>query len=93
MRRAFEGGYAVMGKVAGVRERTNINTGGRHPLVVECHFIHPDTGEAHVCFSRYLYFDPGDLLKTDEVPVYIERMGKGVFVDIDAVLQRVVVHR
>ncbi len=93
MRRAFEGGYYVMGKIAGVRERTNVNTGTRHPLVLECHFTDPDTGTAHVCFSRYLYFDPEDLLKTDEVPVYLERMGKGVFVDIDAVLPQVVVHR
>ena len=93
MRRAFEGGYYVMGKIAGVSERLNVNSAGRHPTVLECHFTDPDTGAAHVCYSRYLYFDPTGLLKSDEVPVYLERMGKGVFVDVDAVLPQVVVHR
>ena len=45
-------------------------------------------------FSRYLYFDPTGLFSSDEVPVYIDRMNeKTFFVDIDAVLPKVVVHR
>lgn len=92
--RALEGGECVMAKIVGIRQRTNINVNGTHPSVVECHYRSPDTGEMHVCFSRYLYFDPTDMLTADEVPVYLDRTNdKVAFVDIDAVLPKVVVHR
>jgi len=61
--------------------------------VVECHYTDPFTGIAHVYFSRYLYTDVTDLLKSDVVPVYIDRMDDRVgFVDIDAVLPEIRVH-
>ena len=62
MRRAYEGGYRVMAKIVGTQVRTNVNTGRTHPFVVECHYRDPGSGEVHVCFSRYLYFDPADML-------------------------------
>lgn len=91
---AYEGGYQVMAKIAGLQERRQVNMMGRHPLVVECHYTDPDTGVAHVYFSRYLYVHVQDLLTGDEVPVYIDRGdGRVGFVDIDAVLPRIQVHR
>lgn len=93
MRRAYEDGRYVMAKIAGIRVQTNVTTGRGHPRVVECHYADPDTGIVHVCFSRYLYFDPTGLLTADEAPVYIDReSGKPVFVDIDAVLPRTEIH-
>lgn len=90
---AYEGGYSVMAKIAGVRVQKNVRMQHAHPYVVECHYRDPDTGVVHVCFSRYLYFDPTDLLTADQVPVYLNRQdGKTVFVDIDAVLPPTQVH-
>ena len=54
----------------------------------------PDTGTVHVYYSRYLYIDVGDLLQSDQVPVYIDRMNDSIgFVDIDAVLPKIQIHR
>ena len=94
MRRALDSGNYVMAKIVNTQKRTNVNTGGSNPTVVECHWVDPDTGETHVFFSRYLYFDPTDMFTSDEVPVYIDRMDKkAFFVDIDAVLPGIVIHR
>lgn len=93
-RTAYEGGYHVMAKIAGFKENYRVNLMGRHPVMVECHYADPDTGTVHVYYSRYLYIDVGDLLKSDEVPVYIDRGDDRVgFVDIDAVLPEIRVHR
>ncbi|MBR4457404.1 MAG: hypothetical protein IKS31_00380 [Clostridia bacterium] len=93
MRRAIDGGEYVMAKIAGVKQLNNQQRAGIAPYVVECHYSDPDTGEAHVYFSRCLRFDPSDLLTAQEVPVYLDRMNDKVyFVDIDAVLPKVVIH-
>ena len=94
MKRALDSGDYVMAKIVGTQPKLNVNMNGSHPFVAECHWTNPDTGETHVFFSRYLYFDPTGLFTSDEVPVYIDRMNeKTFFVDIDAVLPKVVVHR
>ena len=94
LRRAFEGGYYVMAKVAGVRQQRNVNVNGRSPIQVEAHYTDPDTGIVHVYYSRYLYTDVSDLLTSDEVPVYLDRMSGSDtgFVDIDAILPEIRVH-
>lgn len=94
MRRAVDSGDYVLARIAGVQQRLNVNVNGTHPCVVECHYKNPDTGETHVFFSRYLYFDPSDMFISQEVPVYLDRMNeKNAFVDIGAVLPKVVLHR
>ena len=94
MLRAYEGGFYVTAKIVGTQMKTNVNNYGTHPCVVECHYRDPDTGDVHVYFSRYLYFDPSGMFTSDEVPVYLDRLGgKGAFVDIDAALPRVVLHK
>ncbi len=94
MRRALEGGYYVMAKITGVHPQRNVSINGRHPYVVECCYTDPATGIAHVYFSRYLNMDVTDMLKSDEVPVYIDRMDEeNGYVDIDAVLPEIRIHR
>ena len=89
---AFEGGYYVMAKIADVKVITRVNLNGAHPMVVECHYKDGDT--VHVYYSRYLYFSVADMLTQDEVPVYIDRGDPDAYyVDIDAALPRVEVHR
>ena len=93
LRRAYESGYYVTAQIAGIHDQKNVNTYGRHPSVVECHYTDPDTGVVHVYYSRYLYINVSDLLQSDQVPVYIDRMnGRVGFVDIDAVLPQIRVH-
>ena len=94
LRRAYESGHYVMAKIVGVNEQRNVNMNGRSPFVVECHYTDPDTGVVHVYYSRYLFVNVDDLLLSGEVPVYFDRMNENVgFVDIDAVLPVVKVHR
>ena len=93
LRRAYEGGYYVMAKIAGTNTQKNVNMNGRNPVIVECHYTDPSTGVAHVYYSRYLYTHVADLLQSDQVPVYIDRMNDKVgFVDIDVVLPEIKVH-
>lgn len=87
-RRAYEGGYYVMGKIVGVKTQKNVNMNGMHPVVVECRYEDPSSGDERICCSRYLYRNVEGQLKSDEAPVYIDRMNENVaFVDIDAVLR------
>ena len=92
-RRAYEGGYCVMAQIAGLNAQRSVNMNGTNPVVVECHYTDPATGVAHVYYSRYLYVNVADLLQSDQVPVYIDRMNeRAAFVDIDAVLPQIKVH-
>ena len=94
LRRAYEGGNYVMAQIADVNAQRNVNMNGRNPFMVECHYTDPATGIVHVYYSRYLYVDVSDLLQADQVPVYIDRMNEKIgFVDIDAILPKIQVHR
>ena len=90
---AYEGGHFVMGKIAGIRTITQVNLPSGHPVVVEVHYTDPDTGTVHVYYSRYLYVNVGDMLAGEVVPVYLDRNSGVGFVDIDAVLPKIEVHR
>ena len=93
-RAAYEGGYVVRAKIAGVRTNSRVDVNGRHPVTVECHYTDPATGIAHVYFSRYVYVNVADLLQSDEVPLYLDRSDESAgFVDIDAILPEIRVHR
>ncbi len=93
-RSAYEGGYHVMATIAGLQQNQHVNMGTSHPTVVECHWTDPATGVTHVYFSRYLYIHVSDLLTGAEVPVYMDRMDPSrYYVDIDAVLPEIAVHR
>ena len=94
MRRAINNGEYVMAKVTGVQAKTNIRINGSSPWVVECQYQDPSTGAVHVFHSRPLRFNPSELVLEKEVPVYINRFEpKETYVDIDAILPEIVVHR
>ena len=94
LRRAYEGGHYVMAQIAGINAQQNVSRNGRYPIVVECHYTDPATGVVHVYYSRYLYVNVADLLQSDQVPVYIDRMNDEIgFVDIDAILPEIRVHQ
>ncbi len=91
----YEGGNYVMARIASAERVANVSYhNGIRPCVAECHYTDPDTGTVHIWYSRYLSFDPTDVFTSREVPVYVDRsdMREG-FVDIDAVLPDVRIHR
>lgn len=94
LRRAYEGGNYVMAKVAGLHEKPYVEINCRMPHVLECHYTDPDTGVSHVWFSRYLYHNVSGLLQAEEVPVYFDRLDSRIgFVDVDAILPKICVHK
>ena len=61
-------------------------------LLIEAAWTDPN-GVVHVYRSRYLKTDVTKLLKSDTVPVYIDRYNENIgFVDIDAVLPEIRIH-
>lgn len=87
-RRAYEGGYYVTGKIVGVKTQKNVTLNGVHPVVVECRYQDPSSGDERICRSRYLYGNVDGRLLSDAVPVYIDRMNdKAAYADIDAVFR------
>ena len=95
LRAVYEGGFAVKARIAGVIGNNRINLNGTHPAMVECHYTDPATGTVHVYYSRYLYVSVQDILQQEEVPLYLDPGGdlSVGFVDIDAVLPKITVHR
>ncbi len=92
LRRAYDGGNRVDAKIIGVSAKNNVNINGSHPRVVECAYTDA-SGTVHVYRSRYLYADVAQFLKSDTVPVYIDRYNEDIgFVDIDAVLPEIRIH-
>ena len=89
-RRAIEGGYRVMGTIAGMTPTSNASKGSTYGRV-EAHY-QDSNGVMHVYYSRYLNFDATGMFTSDHVPIYLEQGGDGWFVDIDAVLPKVVQH-
>ena len=70
----------------------NVNTVSGVPRMLECAYTDP-SGVVHVYRSRYLYTDISKLLKSDTVPVYIDRYNEDIgFVDVDAVLPEIRIH-
>ena len=89
---ALQQGNCVEAKIIGLSTRNNVTVNGRHPYVLECAWTDP-AGVVHIYRSRDLYFDVSGLLKSDTVPVYIDRYDDSVgFVDVDAVLPEIRIH-
>ena len=92
LQRAYNGGNCVEAVITGVSTQKNVSINGGHPRVLECAWTGPD-GVVHIYRSRYLYTDVTKLLKSDTVPVYIDRWNENVgFVDVDAVLPEIRIH-
>ena len=108
LRRAYESGSRVEAEILGFVEERNMNRfSGRtpvaqasgtgvtvtgHPRVLEAAWTDAN-GVVHVYRSRYLYVNVEKLLKSNTVPVYIDRYNENIgFVDVDAVLPEIRVH-
>ena len=91
LRQAYEYGNKVEAKILGVKTELSSKTSGvmRH---LECAYT-DDNGVVHVFRSRYLPTDVSGMLKSDTVPLYLNRDNPNVgFVDVDAVLPEIRVH-
>ena len=92
LRRAYESGNCVEAEILGVVEQRNVNTFHGVPRMLEAAWTDAN-GVVHVYRSRYLYTNVSRLLKTDKVPVWIDRYNENIgFVDIDAVLPEIRIH-
>ena len=92
LRRAYEGGNCVDAQILGVVTQRNVNMPYGQPRMIEAAWTDPN-GVVHVYRSRYLKTDVTKLLKSDTVPVYIDRYNENIgFVDIDAVLPEIRIH-
>ena len=91
-RRAYDGGNCVDAQILGVVTERNVNMTYGQPRMVEAAWTDPN-GVVHIYRSRYLKTDVTKLLKSDTVPVYIDRFNENIgFVDIDAVLPEIQIH-
>ena len=92
LRRAYDGGNCVEAEIIGLTTQNNVNMPSGHPRMIECAWTDP-AGVVHIYHSRYLYIDVTKLLKSETVPVYIDRFNENIgFVDIDAVLPEIRIH-
>ncbi len=92
LRRAYNGGNCVDAEIIGINIQKNVNMVNGNPRIIECAYTDP-SGVVHVYRSRYLYTDVTKLLKSETVPVYIDRDNENIgFVDIDAVLPEIRIH-
>ena len=92
LRNAYYSGNCVEAKILGMVTQNNVNTFSGVPRMLECAWTDA-SGVVHVYRSRYLYTDVSQMLKSDTVPVYIDRENeKYGFVDVDAVLPEIRIH-
>jgi len=92
LRRAYDGGNCVEAKILGVVTQRNVNMAYGQPRMIEAAWT-DSNGVVHVYRSRYLKTDVTKLLKSDTVPVYIDRYNENIgFVDIDAILPEIRIH-
>ena len=93
LRRAYDSGNCVEAQILGVVSQRNVNMSYGHPQMIEAAWTDPN-GVVHIYHSRYLNIDVTNLLKSATVPVYIDRYNENIgFVDIDAVLPEIRIHR
>ena len=87
--RAYNCGNCVDAQVLGMVTQKNVSTFQGQPRMLEAAWT-DGSGVVHVYRSRYLYTDVTRLLKSDTVPVYVDRFDENIgFVDIDAVLPEI----
>lgn len=65
-------GQPVEALVQGVELNGSLTVNGKHPFVVICQWLHPQTNEVHVFRSENLWFDPTPHLDRERVRVFIE---------------------
>jgi hypothetical protein len=82
IRHVVEEGCSVMANVVAVSPNFTVTVNGRHPYVMECHYIDPLTGSLHVFYSRNLFYCPSEFIGR-QVKVYVGRDDlKHYYVDV-----------
>ncbi len=66
-------GEAVAARFQSVAFNRKISINGRHPFVVVCHWLNPETSEVHVFESESIWFDPSSYIKGEEFMVFIKK--------------------
>ena len=90
--RAYNCGNCVDAQVLGMVTQKNVSTFQGPPRMLAAAWT-DGSGVGRVYRSRYLYTGVTRLLKSDTVPVYVDRFDENIgFVDIDAVLPEIRVH-
>ena len=88
----YYGSNCVDAQILGIVTERNVNMPYGPPRMIEAAWTDPN-GVVHVYQSRYLKTDVTKLLKSDTVPVYVDRNNKNIgFVDVDAVLPEIQIH-
>lgn len=68
-----QNGEAVAARFQSVASNQKVSINGRHPFVVVCHWLNPETSEVHVFESENIWFDPSSYIKGEELMVFIKR--------------------
>lgn len=86
-------GNYITAEITEVTQNYNVRVNGRHPYIIKC--IYQDrAGNIHIFTSRNLFFDPGALLRSQQVKVYVDGEDfKHYYVDADEILPRVINHK
>lgn len=91
LRQAYEYGNKVEAKIMGVKTEL-MSKSSTVIRRLECSYT-DDNGVVHVFRSRYLPTDVSGMLKTDTVPLYLNRDNPNIgYVDVDAILPEIRVH-
>lgn len=71
-RRLREQGQVVEATLQSVGQNESVSVNGRHPYVLHCQWLNPQTRELHLFQSEGIWFDPSDHILGDKVKVFIE---------------------
>ena len=71
-KRLRQQGQVVEATLQSVALNEFISANGRHPYVLHCQWLNPQTQELHLFQSKSIWFDPSDHIQSDKVKVFIE---------------------
>lgn len=72
-RQLREHGQVVEATLQSVDLNESVSVNGRHPYVLRCQWLNPQTLELHLFQSPSIWFDPSEHLSGDKVKVFIDR--------------------
>lgn len=72
-RQLREHGQVIEATIQSVGPNESVSVNGRHPYVLHCQWLNPQTRELHLFQSKSIWFDPSEHLSADKVKVFIDR--------------------
>ncbi|NZA27241.1 DUF3592 domain-containing protein [Luteimonas sp. SJ-92] len=70
-------GMRIEAEITGVERNEGLSVNGRSPYCIVGQWQNPTTSEVHVFRSDNIWFDPTDYLRTERMPVLIDRNKPG----------------